>query len=226
MRLKVVINGGFMKKASLILILVITAFMTGCKIWGIRGNGNVKEETREVTEFDAIEASGAYTIDISVGDKPSLEISAEENLLKYIKTSVHGGKLVIDNKKSISPRKEIYIRITTPSLNSVESSGANNLSAYNINSDNFKVDLSGAGHIRLEGEAGRVRIDLSGAGGLNAKKLRAKDVRIEVSGASSADVYASEFLDASVSGVGSIDFYGDPKKVNTSVSGVGSINRK
>ena len=58
------------------------------------------------------------------------------------------------------------------------------------------------------------------------KRLRARRVSISVSGAASADVYAREYLDASVSGVGSIDFYGNPDKTNTSVSGVGSITRK
>lgn len=215
-----------MKRTFLILSLAVAALMTGCRMWGIRGNGSIRHEERDISSFEEIEAAGAYTIDIEVGESTSLNISAEENLLKYIKTEVHGNTLVIDNKKSISPRKEIRIKITTPDLTAIESSGANTIRAYNIKAERFKADLSGAGNITLEGEAGRVRLELSGAGGINAKRLKARDVRIEVSGASNADVYASEYLDASVSGVGSIDFYGDPKKVNTNVSGVGSITRK
>jgi hypothetical protein len=78
----------------------------------------------------------------------------------------------------------------------------------------------------LQVEVDRLRAELSGAGNIDARELKAKEVRVSVSGAASADVYAKEYLDASVSGVGSIDYYGNPAKVKTDVSGVGSISRK
>ena len=102
----------------------------------------------------------------------------------------------------------------------------NNITVYGINGSDFEVDVSGAGSVNLSGEVDRFRADLSGAGSINAKELKAKDVRVSVSGAASADVYAKDYLDASVSGVGSISYYGDPAKTKTDVSGVGSISRK
>ena len=45
-------------------------------------------------------------------------------------------------------------------------------------------------------------------------------------GAGSISVYASERLDASVSGIGSIDYSGNPATVNRSVSGLGKISQK
>ena len=111
-------------------------------------------------------------------------------------------------------------------MKSIDCSGANNVSARNIDTDDFDVELSGAGSIHIAGNVERLNAEISGAGNINAKSLRAKRVIISVSGAASADVYASDYLDASVSGVGSIDYYGDPESTNTSVSGVGSISRK
>ena len=155
-----------------------------------------------------------------------MKITAEENLINNIRANVKGNTLVIDTEKNISPRKEIYIEITTPSLRSVDASGANNITVYGISGSDFEVDVSGAGSVNLSGEVDRFRADLSGAGSINAKELKAKDVRVSVSGAASADVYAKDYLDASVSGVGSISYYGDPAKTKTDVSGVGSISRK
>ncbi len=214
-------------KAKLVpSIIILSVIVSACGFWGVRGNGRLKQEERSISSFEKLDAGGAFTIKVNVGPSPSLKISAEENLLSYIRTSVRGDRLVIDTKKSISPRKEILIEITTPSLTSVDVSGANNVTVKGINSPEFSIDLSGAGHVYAEGEVESLRADLSGAGNINAKNLKAKDVRVTVSGAASADVFAKESLDASVSGVGSIDYYGNPAQTKTNVSGVGSINRK
>ena len=214
-------------KTKVLLFLLIAGFsFTSCSVWGVRGNGRVREESRNISEFTKLSAGGAYSIKVHVGKEASLRISAEENLLPLIRTSVRGNTLVIDSKKSLSPRKEIRILITTPNLTSLSVSGANNIDASGINCDDFEAELSGAGSVDLEGKVNNFRAELSGAGNIDAKNLKANDVSISVSGAASADVYAKESLDASVSGVGSIDYYGDPAKTKTNVSGVGSISRK
>jgi hypothetical protein len=214
-------------KTKLISAVLLFAFaITGCGFWGVRGNGRMRDESRNVTEFRKIEAGGAFTIHVKVGTAASIRINAEENLLSYIRTNVRGNTLVIDTRKNISPRKEILIEITTSNLSDIEVSGANNVDVEGINENEFKVDLSGAGNIHLKGEVEKFRAELSGAGNINARNLKANEVRISVSGAASADVYATKYLDASVSGVGSIDYYGNPEKTKTNVSGVGSISRK
>lgn len=215
-----------MKSKIILAVSLITFIISGCGFWGVRGNGRVKEETRKVMEFQKIDADGAFTIRVKVGPSPSLRISAEENLLGHIRTNVKGNTLVIDTRKNISPRKEIFIEITTPTLKAIEASGANNISVVGIQGSEFVVELSGAGNIDLKGEVDKFRVELSGAGSIDGKDLKAKEVRVSVSGAASADVYATEFLDASVSGVGSIEYYGNPAKTKTDVSGVGSISRK
>ncbi len=214
-------------KLRIALMFLITSFViTSCTFWGVRGNGRVKTENRNVSEFTKIDASGAYSIKIKVGESPSLRIKAEENLLSLIRTKVKGNTLVIDNKKNLSPRKELLIEITTRDLTSIDCSGANDIEVIGINTDRFEVDLSGAGSIELEGEVEKFYGDLSGAGSINARSLIANKVYISVSGAASASVHAKEFLDATVSGVGSIDYYGNPQNTKTNVSGVGSITRK
>ncbi len=217
-----------MKKVFLLSLFVIGVVVSGCRMWGwgVRGNGHVKEETRTIEEFREIQVSGAFSVKVDVGDEPSLSISCEENLLKYIRTYVKGNTLYIDTRKSISPRKEIKIYLTTTELNRVESSGANSIYVEGINSDEFDVELSGACSMDASGKAGRLDVEVSGAGHFDSKDLKAEDVTVSVSGAASSNVYASESLRASVSGVGTINFYGDPKRVKTNVSGVGSINRR
>ncbi|KAF0153346.1 MAG: hypothetical protein FD143_423 [Ignavibacteria bacterium] len=215
-----------MKTKFLLVLLLAVVSLSACTVWGVRGNGKMREQNRSSEVFDKIEAGGAFTINVFVGKAASIKINAEENLLKYIKTNVYDGTLFIKSQKSLNPRKELEIFITTPSLTALEVSGANNVDVVGINEKEFIVKLSGAGNIDLKGTAERLRAEISGAGNIDAKELKARDVMISVSGAASADVYAKEILDASVSGVGSIDYYGNPEKTRTNVSGVGSITRK
>ncbi len=215
-----------MKFRIILAALLAVVSFSACTVWGVRGNGRMKDQTRNIEEFSRIDAGGSFSIKVYVGKEPSLKIYAEENLLQYIKTSVKGSTLYIDTKKNLNPKKEIEFRITTPGLTSLDVSGANNVEVVNINEREFSVNLSGAGNVDLKGTADKFRAELSGAGNIDAKELKANDVVISVSGAASADVFAKQVLDASVSGVGSIDYYGNPEKTRTNVSGVGSISRK
>lgn len=210
----------------LILFALIGLTMVGCRIGGVRGNGNRETEVRDVEDFNQIDLAGAFDVEIMVGDDYYVEISTDENLLKYITTKVRGDKLIIDEKKDLNPRRDIEIKIGVPSLEMIESSGANSIWAEGFDEDKLDIGLSGAGSVDLRGDVRKLRIDVSGAGSIEASKLYAEYVKVYISGAGSADVYASESIDAKVSGVGSIDFYGDPRDVRTDISGIGSIDRK
>src|SRR5258705_3125431 len=98
-------------------ILVVAAFgvIVGCSRSGIRGDGTMKTENRSITDFSALEVSGAYEIKWS-SNKPSLTISTDQNLLPLITTSVTGNTLQIDWKKNLRPTKGITIVISSASL--------------------------------------------------------------------------------------------------------------
>ncbi len=213
-------------KLKILLIVLLFVTFSGCNYWGVRGNGDFTNEVRDIDEFSELEVSGAFVVYIRVGEEPNLEIDADDNLLRYISTKVRRGKLIIEAKKSLRPRRDITIRVSTPDLNNVEASGANEVIVKGVNSRDFKVGMSGACEFEADGETEFLKIELSGAGYVNTKDLLADEVKIELSGAASADVYASSFLDAEVSGAGSINYFGDPDDVRSEVSGAASINRK
>lgn len=215
-----------MKTKILFLLTVFVISLTGCRFWGVRGSGDIEKETRDVDEFYAIESSGAFEINVRVGHDQRVVVTADDNLLKYVVTKVRGGKLIIDSKRDLNSRRGITIDIEVEELEYIESSGACNIYVDGIHSENFEVSMSGASDIDLEGETDKLYVELSGAGSVRARELIANDVKVDISGAASATVYAKESLDAGVSGVGSVNYYGNPDKVISDVSGVGSITRK
>ena len=215
-----------MKIKILLILTVFVISLSGCRFWGVRGSGDIETEDREVEEFSAIETSGAFEVNVKVGREQHVTVTADDNLLKYIVTKVRGGKLILDSKRDLNPRRGIIVDIEVRDLESVEASGACNIYVSGINSDHFEVSMSGASDIDLVGRTDKFYVGLSGAGSVRARDLIAKNVKVDISGAANATVYAEESLDAGVSGVGSVDYYGDPDRVISDVSGVGSINRK
>src|SRR5688500_9858117 len=110
------------KKESIMLVLLTqSAFsallssmlsLSGCLLQQhdtIHGSGVAKTETRDVAEFTRIEATGSPNVTVTIGDKQSLTIEADDNILPLLTTEVKDGKLVIASEKntSYSPKTDI-----------------------------------------------------------------------------------------------------------------------
>lgn len=220
-----------MKRMILFLSIALVALvaLSGCKFDSFSstsGSGTMKVEKRNVPAFTALDISGAYEVEIVIKPEQSLEIEGDDNLLPLIKTEVKNGVLNITNDKGFSTRQKLRVRIAVTSLEGISTSGASDINASNVKSEDFKIDASGAGRLQISGETKTLDIDMSGAGEVDAKDFHAQKVKIDSSGAAQADVYASEELNADVSGAGNVNYYGNPKVINENSSGVGTISKK
>lgn len=213
----------------LILVLLCTtlaASLSGCHLGrGIKGSGNRKAEKRELQPFKAIDTTGAYEVELTCQKPASFEIEADDNILPLIRTEVRDGVLYVSSQERYNSRKGVRLRITLPELTSVVSRGAGDMTIHDANKD-LKIESTGAASIKADGKVASATISSTGAGDIDAGRLMSEKARVTVTGAASVSVYASEQLDVSVSGVGSVDYSGDPKTVNKSVSGIGSVNKK
>jgi Putative auto-transporter adhesin, head GIN domain len=66
-------------------------------------------------------------------------------------------------------------------------------------------------------------VNLSGVGAVELGSLLARDAHVKLSGTGNVHVYATDTLDASVDGVGSISYSGNPSHVRKHVTGLGAI---
>jgi hypothetical protein len=214
-------------KIWIVLLVAITVAFSGCKLHrGLAGSGNRKTEKRELKSFNSIDTSGAYEINITCQKPASFEIEADDNLLPLIKTEVRDGILFVGNDQEFHSSKSPALRISMPELNSVSSSGAAEIKIADANSGDLKITSTGADSVDAAGKAKSVTISTTGAGNIDTSKLTAEKAKVEISGAATVGVYASEQLDVTVSGVGSVTYSGNPKVVNKNVSGIGSVNPK
>ena len=192
------------------------------------GSGDVASESRDVSGFDEVELRGVGNLSIRQTGAESLTVKAQEDVLPKIRTEVEdGGRLVIGPEPgaSISTSEPIDYELTVEDLHALKVSGAGNVEAEDIDTDELAVAIGGSGDVKICGSAGSQEIDISGSGDYRARHLESEEVKVDVGGAGSAVVNASEVLDAKVGGAGSVEYVGDPT-VHKDVSGAGEVSKR
>jgi Putative auto-transporter adhesin, head GIN domain len=221
----------FVRPALALACALLVAVLAGCdfvarKSDGVVGSGNRKTEERSVAEFDEIVVEGAYQVEVTCGQPLSLRLEADDNILPLIRTEVEGRRLRITQARGMSLKSMPVVRIGVPDLKVVSIPGASDFRLSGVRNDALKIGVEGAARLRASGETGTLDLTLSGAGLIDARELRARSAAVVSNGAGLTSVYATESLDATVNGIGSIDYYGDPKAVSPQINGIGRINKK
>lgn len=228
------------------LFIFIAVTITACShLVSERGNGDRITKTYNLEPYDRIEVSGAYDIYLMQSEGNDVTITVDENLIDEINIYVRGSRLIIESERLIDSPDGVKIEVPAHNINELISSGASDIvSKKPIKSEGLDIILSGAGKmdlkldvgeitlnlsgaalVYLEGAAKSLDVDMSGAGSLEADELEVVDCNIEISGVGSAIVNVSGKLDAQVSGLGKVEYIGDPESVRGDVSGVGNVEK-
>ncbi len=192
----------------------------------IEGSGKLETRDFDLKTFTGLELNGSLDAEITIGDRQKVTVTLDDNLFSNLEMDVEGSTLVIQWDKSCDPDNKSKVVITVARLEAIELNGAGDIDVTGFRGDSFEFRLRGAGDLDIEGEVDDLEITLMGAGDVSAKGLKAKHVDVTVTGVGNAEVTATESIEARVSGVGDIDYWGNPEKERTRVSGLGDIDRK
>jgi hypothetical protein len=188
-----------------------------------RGEPTQTTEARKVGDFHAVELRGTADVVVAIGKDTRVDASGEPDLLPRLVTETKDGVLIVDTRGRLPSNNHLRVTITTPDLDGATISGTGDLHISGISNAKLEARLSGTGDLVISGATGAVRAQVSGTGDLRLKDLTAKSVYVDVNGTGEAIVYASQSVDARLSGTGDISVYGHPSQVSKSVSGLGEI---
>jgi hypothetical protein len=213
-------------------VFVILEFMLSACILGnvnlstVTGSGTLTSETRSVTGFTGIDLRGSANVDVTIGSTENVVVKADDNIVPLIETFVQSGVLVIrtKNNTNVTTRNPVSVTVTMKSLNELILSGSGNIDVHGINGDGLNVSLPGSGNITVSGIANSLTVNLSGSGTIECSDLHVNSVNARITGSGNIYVFASQSLDASIVGSGTIRYSGNPAQVNKSITGSGSIN--
>lgn len=211
---------------------------------GIRGDGEVEEEYRSVSDFDALAIAIPGTVYLTQGPNEEVVIEAQPNILENIETNIRKGKLTIKFTRNVGNHKGVKIYLSSPVLSEISVSGSGKVEGQNlIKSDRLIVSVSGSGEAELDIEteelqsavsgSGRIyltgyttdqEVRISGSGDMKAFELESERAVAQISGSGKAELFVSEKLEARVSGSGDVFYKGSPE-VSANVSGSGKVKR-
>jgi Putative auto-transporter adhesin, head GIN domain len=239
-----------MKKLLTIAALFILLPFYSQNWWNkntIKGNGVIKTETRNTSDYESISVSGSFEVQLTSGKEGNITVTGDENLLDIIITEVEGENLKIKFKtgSNVSYSKRILITVPVQEIEKLTLSGSGRISAENkLKSQNFSTTLSGSGkmnlvldtqnltstlsgsgQLALQGTSENFDITISGSGKVNAKNFVSDTVTATISGSGNATVHSTETIKAVVSGSGQVNYAGNPKNIEEKVSGSGGINK-
>ena len=210
--------------AAVKLLTFAALALGGCRVSGIRGNGEIVTQNRSVQEFASVEAEGAFTIDWVQGP-PSCTITTDENLQSRVETRMRGSRLELSWHGQLRPTRGVKVKISSSTLNAARLSGAVRLNATRISGKGFYLDAAGATRVNVDGMVGELLATMAGASRLDAEDLQVKSAELSISGAGKAEVWASDTLKVSISGAGKVTYRGTPT-VEKDISGAGSVRRR
>lgn len=203
----------------------------------------------DVEPFSRVSIQGPFDVTMNLGNSETVELEGSEDLIKYTTVRIKGDQLEIlyerDRWNNWGSDKIIitinFKRLTELDASgaariavngtvrseffSLDCSGASNVKAE-INTTKLVADLSGASKVTLVGSAQTQEVELSGASTYRAQDLNSINSRLDLSGASSATISTMDELIVEASGASSVDYYGNPEKVDVDASGASSVRRK
>ena len=100
--------------------------------------------------------------------------------------------------------------------------GMGQVSLDSLSAQLLQVDVTGACQVNLKGSVLEQRVTISAMGAYQALELESRQASIRLNGPSRATVWATDVLDVTISGPGSVDYYGSPR-VRKSVMPMGRV---
>ena len=199
----------------------------------------------DLTDFDELEMGSAFQIRVQQGSTFTVVAQGDRRNLDDLDVRVVNGRLKAKYRNQRNRRYETVFILTMPTLKAADFSGASrstvsgftgqdllsltlsgaSSSEVSAQAGRVEVTLSGASEMRIGGKTSTLVADLSGASRLNAFNTPAEEVMVDASGASHAEVSASNRLKVVASGASSVRYRGNSVVLDVNASGASSVKK-
>jgi hypothetical protein len=228
-----------------LLITSLCAFLAAAGFFSLAAASGVAHGGNPWNSFgfrgDRIEGEGPHTtrtIPWPGGDTLEVNIGADVRYVQGPNTglTVTGRKSTVENvivsngelrfDKSMRNRGDLAVVLTAPDVRKFRLRGSNSLIVDNYDQDTLEVSVAGSGEADLNGKARSLEISIAGSGDVDAENLILADAKVSIAGSGEAKVGPSQSADIHIAGSGDVELTSRPTKLNSNVSGSGSVTTR
>ncbi|MBL8920440.1 MAG: DUF2807 domain-containing protein [Myxococcaceae bacterium] len=225
------------------LLFATLLLSCGTEMTLVDGNGVLATEERTVPGVTAVALATSGNLTVRFGSPASVSITAEENVLPRLTSTVRGGELGLGSEPFVTLRlhRPISYLLTVPELRSVTVSSSGSVTtpslaaptiaftvsssgsivAAGVEANTLKTSISSSGDVRISsGAVASHRVTISSSGSVIADGLRSTSATVTLSSSGDALVWVTDTLDATLSSAGNVRYYGSPM-VNVTATSAG-----
>ena len=185
-------------------------------------------ETRGLSGFDQVSASGGYEVEITFG--PQFSVDVEGPGAADVVTRVSGRRLIVEPVRTWGfhwgSRRRAAVRVSMPSVSGLDASSGAEINASGLDADALALDASSGAHLRIAGSCRTLSVDASSGSVISAQDLRCNEATVDVSSGARTSVSVDGVLNVDASSGGEVNASGDPRIGDISLSSGGALHRR
>jgi hypothetical protein len=215
---------------KVLLLLLAASIVYGCHETPtssdqIVGSGRIVTQQQQFGPFTGIRLTGIGSVYITQNASQTFLLEADDNIIGRVTTTVDNNVLTIGLQPGSYSGVTINAYVSMESVELLELIGTGKFTLIDpFQMNTLACRIQGAGSMTLRGSADEQLIEIQGVGDVHSFDLETARCTVVLSGTGSAEVTATQRLDATISGVGSVVYDGNPHELNQHVSGVGTIH--
>ncbi|MFC2068784.1 GIN domain-containing protein [Chloroflexota bacterium] len=183
-----------MKFRTILVLIVLVGVLAGC------GTGQAGQ-TVPLTEFDEVEISNGFYVDIVVGGEYSVKLKVADDILEHVEAVKDGSTLKIRPKPlhNIPHGASLNAEVIMPTLTS--------------------MTVQNGSHVTVNGSGGNATFNITGGSHADLGDFAVENAELTTTSGSHVTVNVSGRLDVKVSGGSHVRYSGEPQIGDVDFSG-------
>ena len=231
-----------------ILALLAAFSLSSCTKDRIKGTGATVSETFTIANFSKVNLDFSADVNYVYDKDYYVSVDAQQNVIDQMDIEKNGSTLCLKFKTgthlvkfdkvtftihspsfeggNVSGSGDLYVRGGFKSTNlNLDVSGSGKIDIQTIETDNVDATISGSGKMEVHsGTATSINSKISGSGKILLEDLEAQDVTTKTSGSGTTKVWATNKLNAKITGSGDVYYRGNPS-TTVDITGSGKVKR-
>jgi Putative auto-transporter adhesin, head GIN domain len=229
------------------ILLLSTAFIMLNSCDYTTGSGNIVTEKRVAANFTGISVGGSFDVEVKIGPVAEVTVEADDNVIKYVETTVSGNTLKI-RTEGLHSMNNVHLKvyITVPELRSVKASASAEVKVLDVvkgdgrlsfdvsssadieaevDAPEVDAEASSSGSVTISGKTKNYTARVSSSGNIKSFELLTENADVSANSSGTAEVRASVSLNGNASSSGTIEYRGGAN-VKKNVSSSGSVEKR
>jgi hypothetical protein len=226
---------------AIALLATATVALAGCVYIPVPMGPRVTED-RDIDDVTALVLKTDGDVVVTLGDTPSLTITARSAAMDLLTSEVDDGVLTLSvngphlglgdvdyaltvqeiSDIEIDGSGDVVVDFTGADDVTVSIEGSGDITGTGIDASTVVSSIEGSGDIELTGRADDHSLEIDGSGNFDGQDFVTENAGVTISGSGDVEVNVTGQLGVDISGSGEVRYTGDPE-VTSNVSGSGSV---